>query len=298
MKKILYRALLLAFLIATTARSTRAQLDPFGAQYFANQYLGNSAMAGFYEGARVSVGYRQLWNSIPGGPQQQYLTAEYGFTKVGIGLNLNREVMGLHGRLRTVGSYAYHLPLNNANRLHFGVSLGFTHQRLESAIDADLSDEQINRYNARGLYLDGSFGAAFTTERLNLQVSLPNLKNLWGTADVRVADIPTFYAAASCKFNLNQGNDGVILEPKAAFRGVKGFDHILDAGAQLTLANSQVMLMGMYHSNQTSTFGLGMDYKHRFLINAMYTTQSAALNGYTNGNFEITLRAAFGSKEQ
>jgi hypothetical protein len=49
-----------------------------------------------------------------------------------------------------------------------------------------------------------------------------------------------------------------------------------------------------YHSNESATFGFGVDLKKRYLLSAMYTTQTAALSAYTNGSFEINLRVALG----
>ncbi|RZL05668.1 MAG: type IX secretion system membrane protein PorP/SprF, partial [Pedobacter sp.] len=74
------------------------------------------------------------------------------------------------------------------------------------------------------------------------------------------------------------------LEPKLTYRGVKGFDDMLDVGAQFALAEKKFMLMGMYHSNESATFGFGADLKKRYLLSAMYTTQTAALSAYTSGS--------------
>ncbi len=272
-----------------------AQLDPLAAQYFNNQYLGNPALAGYTQGLKINAGYRQLWNKIPGAPELQNLTADYGFNKVGLGMNILNDKTGLQRQTRVVGTYAYHLPLNETNQLHFGVSVGFMNQRLDqNDLYGDRDDVLVGRYNDRKTYVDGDFGAAFTSGGLNIQGSLPNMKNLFTNDEIRVADVATFYTAASYKFSITEGAEGIGLEPKVAFRGVKGFDNIWDAGAQFTLANEQVMLMGMYHSSKSATFGLGMDYKRRYLISGMYSTQTSPLSGYSNGNFEINVRLSIG----
>ncbi|MBE9601607.1 type IX secretion system membrane protein PorP/SprF, partial [Pedobacter sp. MC2016-24] len=93
---------------------------------------------------------------------------------------------------------------------------------------------------------------------------------------------------------LSEGAEGVDAEPKVAYRGVKGFDNIWDAGAQIGIADRQAFLLGMYHSTKNATFGLGMDYKRQYLISATYTTQTSALSNYTNGSFELNLRLSLG----
>lgn len=284
--------LLLLMLIGT---GLKAQLDPLTAQYFGNQYLINPAFAGYTSGFKINAAYRKLWNNVPGAPLTQSVTADYGFNKVGIGLNVYNEKAGLQRQTRVVGSYAYHLPLNqDGQHLHFGVSVGFLNQRLESSdINGDPSDPLIGLYNSRKTYLDGDFGMAFTSPHLNVQASLPNLKSLFKKEEIKLADVSTFYTAASYKIDFDGTADATQLEPKVAFRGVKGYDNILDAGAQLAFASRQVLMMAMYHSTKNATFGLGLDYRKKFLIYGYYTTQTAQLGDYTNGSFELNLRFGF-----
>ncbi|MBE9603198.1 PorP/SprF family type IX secretion system membrane protein, partial [Pedobacter sp. MC2016-24] len=229
---------------------------------------------------------------VPGSPLTQNLTADYGFGRVGLGLTVNNESAGLQRQTRVVGSYAYHLPLSGDNQqLHFGVSLGFMSQRLENAdIYGNPSDPMVGQYNDRKTYLDGDFGVSYTSDHLNIQASVPNLKSVLKKDVIKLADVATFYTAVSYRILLSEGAEGVDAEPKVAYRGVKGFDNIWDAGAQMSIANKQVFLLGMYHSTKNATFGLGMDYKRQYLISATYTTQTSALSNYTNGSFELNLR--------
>lgn len=279
----------------TLTQQASAQLTPLGAQYFNNQYLGNPALAGADQGFKMNAAYRQQWSKIQGAPELQNLSAEYGFNKVGLGLNILNDKAGLERQTRVVGTYAYHLMVTEGKTLHFGVSFGFMNQRLdEEALYGDGNDVLVGDYNGRKTYIDGDFGAAFTSGGLNIQAALPNLKTFFKKDNIKVADVATFYSAVSYKIPLSEGGEGMGVEPKVAFRGVKGFDHIWDAGAEFTLANRQVMLMGMYHSSESATFGLGMNYKQKYLIGGMYTTQTSPLSGYTNGTFELNLRVSIG----
>lgn len=294
-------SLLIAFAILCGG-SIKAQLNPLSAQYYTNQYLINPAFAGANErteavqGLKINAAYRKLWNSVPGAPLTQNLTLDYGFGKVGLGLTVNNESAGLQRQTRVLGSYAYHLPLNGGNQqLHFGVSLGFMNQRLEiSDMYGNPNDPMVGQYNERKTYLDGDFGLAYTSGHLNIQAAVPNLKSVLKKDVVKLADVATFYSAISYKIGISEGTEGIDLEPKVAFRGVKGFDNIWDAGAQFSIANKQAFLLAMYHSSQNTTFGLGMNLKHRYLISGTYTTQTSALSSYTNGSFELNLRLSLG----
>ena len=283
--------MLLAFLLLNI-RQIKAQLNPLTAQYYTNQYLINPAYAGAGAGLKLNGAYRKLWSNVPGSPLTQSLTADYGFGKVGIGLTVNNESAGLQRQTRVVGSYAYFLQLNESSqRIHFGVSLGFMSQRLENTdINGNPNDPSVGLYNNRKTYLDGDFGIAYTSNKLNIQAAIPNMKSVLKKDVVKLADVATFYTAVSYKIGISEGIEGMDVEPKVAYRGVKGFDNIWDAGAQMSIANKQVFLLAMYHSTENATFGLGMDYKKRYLISGTYTTQTSALSGYTNGSFELNLR--------
>lgn len=281
---------------ALTVTAAQAQLNPLSAQYFNNQYLINPAFAGIDQGLTINGAYRKLWNNVPGAPLTQNLTADYGFGRAALGLTFNNESAGLQRQTRVVGSYAYHLPLNGDDQqLHFGVSLGFMSQRLENSdVNGNTGDPAIGQYNDRETYLDGDFGVAFTSNKFSVQASVPNLKSLLKKDVIKLSDVATFYSAISYKIQLSEGPEGIDAEPKVAYRGVKGFDNIWDAGAQFGIANKQAFVMGMYHSSKNATFGLGMDFKKRYLISGTYTTQTSALSSYTNGSFELNLRLSLG----
>lgn len=293
--KTTYKFLALLLVIFTGSNSY-AQLNPLAAQYYSNRFLINPAYAGSTDGIKVNAAYRKLWSNVPGSPLTQSLTADYGKGKVGVGLNVYNESAGLQRQTRVTGTYAYHLQLGEEQQqLHFGISLGFMSQRLENSdIYGNPNDPMVGQYNDRKTYLDGDFGIAYTSGTFSLQAAIPNLKSVLKKDVIKLADVTTFYAASSYRFKLTEGEEGMDLEPMVAYRGVQGFDNIWDAGAQLEIANQQVFITGMYHSTKNATFGLGMDFRKKYLISGNYTTQTSALSGYTNGSFELNLRLRLG----
>lgn len=294
MKIIHKTCLVVAFMAAIS--SAKAQLNPLSAQYYTNQYVINPAFAGYNGGIKINGSYRKLWDNVPGAPVTQSLTADYGFKRVGVGITVNNESAGLQRQTRVLGSYAYHLKLNqDGDALHFGLSIGFLSQRLEETdIHGNPSDPLIGQYNNRKTHLDGDFGIAYTSNRLTVQAALPNLKDALKKETVKVADQQTFYSALSYRFQVTKGAEGIDAEPKVAYRGVKGYDNIWDAGVQVGIANRQVFAMVMYHSSESATFGLGMDFRNKYMISGSYTTQTSALSAYTNGSFELNLRLSLG----
>ncbi len=294
MKKNIYIKMLSLVMVFATLQ-VKAQLGPLAAQYFQNPYLANPAMAGVNQGLEVSLGYRSQWSKMPGAPEQQALTLAYGKNRTGWGVNLYLDRTGLQRQLRALASYAYHLPLSTEQALHFGLSVGISQQRLSlEDIQGRPDDLSAQRYNDRDAYLDGDFGIAYTYNGFRLEASLPNLDRLLrSNRENGMVDIATFYAAAGYKFGLTT-DQNLQLEPKVAYRGVKGFDSVIDAGAAFWFEDGQLMLSGLYHSSKSATFGLGMDLKKKYRVLATYTTQTSALSNYTNGSFELGLGMKFG----
>lgn len=287
----IYKLAIFALLVIVGAQA-KAQLNPLAAQYFNNEYLINPAYAGKQEGLNLNAAYRKLWNGIPGAPLTQNITADYGFKRVGIGINVNNESSGLLRQTRVVGSYAYRLPLGKGNKqLNFGISLGMMNQNIENSdINGNPNDITVGEYNGQRTYFDGDFGVAYTSNKWNLQAAIPNLKNFLERDLRNVADLVTFYSAISYKFKLKE----MEIEPKAAFRGVRNYDNMFDLGTQVAFSDRKLLFLAMYHSNESATFGLGLDFLKKYMVSGMYTTQTAALSSYTNGSFELNLRINFG----
>ena len=285
-----------SFLLLLTALSTemKAQLNPLAGLYFQNQYMGNPAMAGIDEGLNLNLGYRQQWSLIPGAPVTQSLTADYGTgKKVGLGLNIHNDEAGLIKRTRVMGTYSYHLPLNDdGQKLRFGLSLGFMDDRvMNENINGDMNDISVSKFNQRETYIDGDFGLAYTGNKLTIQAAIPNLKGFLQKETLNAtADRSSFFSAVSYKFYFPKTLDGFGVEPKLALRGVQGFENIFDAGANFTVANRAASVMAIYHSSESATIGLGANIKSLGAINANYTTATSALSGYTSGEFQIGLK--------
>ncbi|RAJ33494.1 PorP/SprF family type IX secretion system membrane protein [Pedobacter cryoconitis] len=281
---------LLTISLFTGLQKVSAQIRPLGTQYYENQYISNPAFAGMDDGMNINMSYRNQWRAIPGSPVTMAVSGDYRVVdKVGIGFNVYNDKAGLIGRTRVMGTYAYHLPLNlENNALHFGISLGMMKERLdENSIIATPDDLAAARYNQRKSYVDGDFGIAYTTERLTLQGALPNLKKFFKKDEANTVLGSTYLVAMSYKIGTTL--DVVSLEPKISFRGAKDIDNIWDIGTNLKLQNNLISFLGMYHSDKSSTFGVGLNYEN-FFIQGFYTSQLAGERQRTGGDFEINLK--------
>lgn len=273
-------------LLVGFAIESKGQLNPLSAQYYTNQYLANPAMAGASGGIRVFGGLRQQWSMISGSPYSQALTAEFAVKeKAALGVNLWNDQAGLIKTTRIMGTYAYHLPLNDENqKLHFGLSVGYSSQRLmNEKVYGDPDDLSVIRFNDRGGYIDGDFGIGYTDNKFSIQAAIPNLNSFLKRDMASFTDRSTYYASVSYRY---QYGPSAGVEPIIAFRGVHGHSNIVDAGVNVSLINNQLLFTGIYHSSQSATFGLGMNFQSLSFLGS-YSTETTDLRGYTSGNFEL-----------
>ncbi len=288
MKKYL---ILSAITLCMFAGTALAQLMPMGTSYYQNLYINNPALAGHDKGMTLNLALRKQFTTIPGAPVNQALTAEYGFgNKTGAGINIYNDLSGLLRTTRAVASYSYYLQFREDRRLHFGISAGMMNQRIDmQEIDGDDGDLALADYNRRETFIDGDFGMAYTTDRLNAQLALPQLKELFGRDRSSVVNYTTFFTSLSYRFRLGMETEGLELEPKLIYRGIRGSENVVDAGVNLLIANRRLNLFGMYNSEQNFTFGLGLNYK-TLTVSGMYATGTATVQSYTRGDFELGLK--------
>jgi type IX secretion system PorP/SprF family membrane protein len=292
MSKIALTCLLLGWVMAG-----KAQLYPLQTMYFQNQYLYNPALAGMDGKVNLNFDYMQQWSNFPGSPRIGSLTADFQPTdKVGLGLYLQQQQYGLIKQTLVKGSYAYHLPLNGSDEhLNFGLSLGVNNSRVNTAdIVGDQSDVTVQQYNQIKPYIDGDLGIAYTSSSFSLGAALPNLhETFFKTSDQRFdSDQLLFMTMASYKFPIANSSTGTVVEPMVAYRVIRGYSNIVDAGFNLNMKNLGLYLQGVYQSSRSMIVAVGYD-GGPFAINVGYTYETGQIVNYTDGSLELGLKLRF-----
>lgn len=279
-----------------------AQLNPFGALYYQNQYLANPAMAGIDGGLKINLGYLQQWASVRNAPATQSATAQFGFANnMGIGINLYEDQAGVFKSTKVIGTYAYHLPLSeDGKRLSMGISGGFMQDNITLGDGEEQIDASVNRFNDRGMRFDGDIGFAYTGSGLTIQASVPNVMTLRNKEDDGFASnySSMIFTAISykTKLNLSGGANPLGVEPKLAYRKLDGAEDILDFGANFTVLNELMNFTTIFHTTNSFSLGVGVNYKSLAVL-GMYTTQPERLGKYATNNFEVGLQFSLWDKK-
>ena len=264
---------------------TQAQINPLDAQYFQNTYLANPALAGSNGGLRLNLGYRNQWSDIPGSPKTQNLMLDYRANNAGLGLAVYNEKSGDLSYTKVVGTYAYHLKLNdNGNALHFGFNLGFSQGDLNTQnMVGNPNDPDVNDFNNRKAVWDGDFGLAFSSKRFSLEGAFYNIKTQTKNEVNTTADYGTYFFAASYSVPLKNWD----LNTKLAYRGVNNYVDITDIGLELVTQDKKLGFSTIYHTSKSTSFGLSYLYKQHVQLVGFYNTSSKPIGNYTNGSFEM-----------
>jgi type IX secretion system PorP/SprF family membrane protein len=269
--------------------TSQGLLDPSGTQYFQNQYLANPAMAGLDTGLHVNASYRHQWSGVDGSPVTEFFTADYKLgDRVGVGAHLFSDKAGLLNRTRAGLTYAYRIPLGtNQQQLSFGLSadLNFQHLNMKS-LDGDQGDPSIGLFNRRENYFEAEFGVAYTDTHWSIQAALPNVRSAFTGSDKGIDGGNVFLTSASYRFMM-EGDALTSIEPKLVYRGVRGFDNILDAGVNVSFLNNVLSVMGMYHTSKSVTAGMSVNIAKTIAIQALYSTQTGGIRSYVDGTYEI-----------
>ena len=105
------RLVAVTMLLISMHLSSRAQQNAQFTQYMFNGLAINPAYTGMDEALNVTFLNRSQWVGVDGAPVTQTLTAHTLFSKskLGIGLSLLNDKIGVHRNQKVAGSAAYHL---------------------------------------------------------------------------------------------------------------------------------------------------------------------------------------------
>ncbi len=264
-------------------RQANSQVEPFGAGYFADQYLFNPAFAGSSANLfEVSGGYREEMLSVSDSPSNFYFSGSMGINgKAGLGLHIYQDRAGLLKTTRVVGTFAWHMILGGTSKLSLGLSAGTLNTKTDDV--PIVGDQEESFHESR---FDADFGAAFTNGGLTVQTALPGVACSFNDDWENVG--PDFFSSVSYRFSVfHERKVKVSVEPKISYRSLDGYDDVFDAGLNIGLFNNRIDFLGMYHTTENITVGFELNIIKSLSMMAFYTTPAPALKSYTDGSLEI-----------
>ncbi len=157
-----------------------AQQDAQYSQYMFNMMAVNPAYAGSRDVLSITGLYRNQWVGLEGAPITQTLTADMPVRKekIGLGISLFNDQIGLVATRGITGTYSYRIRMNKKGMLAFGVQGGVVY------FNGEYSKMILNPNNTPDPSVPSDYvkyapvvgaGIYYSTDRFYLGLSMPNL---------------------------------------------------------------------------------------------------------------------------
>jgi type IX secretion system PorP/SprF family membrane protein len=279
-----------------------AQQLPQYSQYMLNEMAINPAVAGKDDFAEVRSNNRHQWIGITDAPRTYMLTLQGPIKaqNMGLGMNLFTDIVGPTRRTGLNFSYAYHIKLNEQQRLSFGLSAGI----LQWGIDGnkitlrDKDDPQLYQTYQNTIVPDFGAGIYYhQKDRFYLGFSLPQLYQ----APIQLYPNTYKNSRIVSQFNVNgayrfHAGDDFQIEPSFLFKCELPAPAKIDIGARLIYKN-MVWIGSAYRHNDAVSALLGYMYQDYLLIGYSYDFTTTSLKKYSTGTHELMLGLRFSRKQ-
>jgi type IX secretion system PorP/SprF family membrane protein len=301
---------LAAISLAVLSPGLHAQFDAMFTQYMFNETFINPAYAGSKEAMSATLLHRQQWVSFPGRP----ITTTFSLhgplmnNKMGLGLSVLNEKVGVLNRNLIYGSYAYRLKVHEGGTLAMGIMGGIDNQ-VNKLSSVKLSDED-NAPSDRQFAVSSqnltatNFGTGlyYNTRTFYAGVSVPRLLNndmVMSTGGGRAVKITrleparfTYYFTVGNVFKIT---NEVKLRGSAMVKAVSNAPLQVDLTA-LALVNDAIWAGLGYRSNSSMSAILGMQINKQLFACYSYDYGLNRIQWYSLGSHEIAINYLFSFK--
>ncbi|MEM7105360.1 MAG: type IX secretion system membrane protein PorP/SprF [Bacteroidota bacterium] len=319
MKK--YFTLIFAFLFAVQVG--HSQQDPMYTQYMWNTLAYNPAYAGSRDHMVFTGLYRTQWVNLDGAPSTEVFSIHTPLKteRIGLGLNVYHDKIGVNNQLGVFASYAYRIPLGKG-KLALGLSGGVMNWRadLASLSQHEPNDPAFISDSNPNLWLPNfGFGIYYSTDLYYFGASIPHILD----PDLRKEGIDPatqeLFARQYRHFYLMGGfaiplNSSLVFKPEFLIKNVGLFGEFTSRGNDVTAPTefditasfliNEVLWLGAgfrsaFEGAEDGTsydsvdFLLGVYLKNGIRIGAAYDYTLTKLRTVSDGSFEVMLGYEF-----
>ncbi len=289
-----------------------AQQEHQYTQWMYNKLGYNPAYAGSSFNPCITGLYRNQWLGLEGSPETQALSFDMPLSndRVGVGVNLYRNAVGITDLISLDGAYAYRFQLGNGY-LGLGVqaslrywSQDYSDPRLSSTVpigqDQAIQSGEVNKYVP-----DFGAGLYYNTERFYFGVSVPRFLNNkidFDDTDVKIGkETQHAFLMAGYKLKLKENLD---LLPQLLFKYAANAPFDVDLNLSVLIQDKySAGLSYRLGGSSPDSIGESLD----LLIGAQFTNNVFAgvswdftlseIKDFNDGTLEIALRYCFEQSE-
>lgn len=274
------------------------QLAPVTSQYVLNQLSINPAYAGIRGALNIAAFYRRQWTGIPGAPETMTLAADAPLldSKLGLGLIITNDKLGVTKETHFMTNYAYNISLNNGN-LSFGLGAGLitTNTAWSDLVVLDPGDENFLNNSRVFVVPDFDFGVYYSHKNYFAGVSIPKLMQY--SFDYEKNKYTTIFNPHQYNYLIYTGyvinlNQKIKLFPSTLITVTPGEKLQFDLNAYVNY-NDRIWAGASYLNNRSLGFLIQFAINNQIKVAYTYDYDLGILGQYSNGTHEIMLRYEF-----
>lgn len=295
MKKYIYLTSLLLSLWQLVPQQAMAQQQVMFTQYMFNGLAINPAYAGSQESLSLTALAREQWTGIEGAPSTQTFSAHSPFNqdKIGVGLLVLHDQIGLTEQTGVFGSYAYRIGFKNGHKLSMGLQAGFSHYNSRFS-RVSSTDPAFANQDVREMKPNFGFGLYYTSNRMYIGASVPQLaENIFDrkNKESNINLVRHYFLTAGYVFDLNEA---LKLKPNLLVKAVEGAPVELDLNANLLI--KEVIWVGVsWRSFDSVDALLQLQLTDKLQLGYSYDiATTAALSSINAGSHELMLNYRLG----
>lgn len=270
-----------------------AQQQVMFTQYMFNGLALNPAYAGSHETVSVTGIWREQWGGIEGAPSTQTFSVHSPIShkKIGLGLVLLHDNIGVTSQTGVYGSYAYRIKTKKG-KLAFGLQAGFSSYSVDN-LSLDLIDNPAFDHNVSEAQPNIGVGVYYSTKKFYVGASAPQLLETTFDRDNPDSDsklVRHYFATLGYVLELNRNFK---LKPNLLVKAVAGAPVEVDLNANLLIRD--VLWVGVsYRSFDSIDAILQMQLTNRLQLGYAYDFITTTDLGRVNrGSHELSLNYLF-----
>ena len=296
------RHIILPLLILLGSYRAVAQQEVMVSQYMFNQLFLNPAYAGSHAYMSSSLLHRSQWLKVEGAPRTSMMAVDAPLMKgkMGAGLSIVHDQIGVSRDLDIAGHYAYHIRVNETSKLAFGLRAGLSiySARLSELSYWDTNDQVFQGDITNKPVGKFGFGLYWYDTRTYVGLSVPTIY----AADDRIAMNATgviedyftqhYYLTAGHVFTLNESFD---IKPSTMIKYTPAAP--IEADVNCNVLYRERIWFGLGYRTGHALVGM-LEYQVNPMlrIGYAYDMTTSALRTYTSGSHEIMLGMDFGKE--
>ena len=286
--------LLMVAIMAIFQQTIVAQQDALYSQYMFNTLIINPAYAGSRDVLSATALHRRQWINVDGAPITTTFSVDAPFhnEKIGLGLTLINDKIGVSTNTGIFANYAYRIRLKEKGVLALGLSAGASQFRTNLA---DVQTSSNNRTfdpafaeNQTKLLPNFGVGIYYTTDKFYLGLSLPHLLNN-KLANARAKQFRHLFFAMGTVVKLT---NNLKVKPSLLYKYVNAAPMQLDLNCNFWFYD--VLALGVsYRTDKTLIGMLEIQATPQFRVGYAYDMNFSKLSTLNTGSHEIMMRYEF-----